>query len=69
MKMGIVTEWIVGRAKEGMTDLLAEYITVSPLLVGVSIGVYAFLNMVSKGLAKLGVIGVFLYGGMIVITN
>ncbi|RDY70342.1 hypothetical protein DXT76_13840 [Halobacillus trueperi] len=65
--MDIITGWVGGKIKEGMADLLAEYIAVSPLFIGVSIGVYALLNMFSKGLAKLGVAGVFIYGGALVV--
>lgn len=45
-----------------ITDLIASF----PILIGVSFGVYALLQMVSKRLANLGVIGVFIYGALII---
>lgn len=62
------TDWMTDKIKEGATDLLAGYISVTPILIGVSIAVYALLGMISKTLAKLGVIGVFLYGGLIILV-
>lgn len=59
-------EWFADKLKEGMTDIIANYITAFPILIGVSIGVYALISIFSKKLANLGVIGVFLYGGLIV---
>jgi len=60
-------ELIVNKLKEGASNLLAEYISALPIILGVSLGVYALLGMISKTLAKLGVVGVFLYGALIVI--
>jgi len=60
-------EWISEKIKSGMTDILADYITVIPILIGVSIPVYALLNMISKSLAKLGVVTVFIYGWLVVV--
>ena len=61
------TEWIADKIKSGATDLVISYIESLPILIGVSIGVYALLGMFSKSLAKFGVVGVFLYGGFVVI--
>lgn len=63
-----VGEWIGVKIKEGMTDILVEYISAIPILAGVSIGVYALLAMISKTFAKLGVVGVFGYGFLISLT-
>ena len=60
-------EWITNKIKSGLSDMVADYITALPILIGVSIGVYALLNMISEKLAKLGVVGVFLYGGLIIL--
>ena len=60
-------EWLVDKIKSGMTDHLMEYVSAFPILIGVSIGVYALLGMFSKTLAKIGVVGVFIYGGFVVI--
>lgn len=60
-------EWVADKIKSGMADHLAECISTFPVLIGVSIAVYALLGMFSKSLAKFGVVGVFLYGGFVVI--
>jgi hypothetical protein len=65
--MEYVGDWIGVQIKEGMTDILADYISVIPILVGVSIPVYALCSMFSKTFAKLGVVGVFGYGFLIVL--
>jgi uncharacterized membrane-anchored protein len=62
-----VGDWIGAKFKEGMTDIVLEYISVIPILVGVSIGVYALCGMFSKSFAKLGVMGVFGYGFLVVL--
>lgn len=68
MGTGIVTDYFINKIKSGATDIAIDYITALPIMIGVSIGIYALLQMVSKTLAKFGVIGVFLYGGLIVIS-
>lgn len=60
-------EWIGEKIKEGMTDIALEYISAIPILVGVSIPVYALCSMFSKTIAKLGVLGVFGYGFLVVL--
>ncbi|WP_096269422.1 hypothetical protein [Paucisalibacillus globulus] len=65
--MEYVGDWIGVKMKEGMTDIALEYISAIPILVGVSIGVYALCSMISKTFAKLGVAGVFGYGFLIVL--
>ncbi|MEN2467305.1 hypothetical protein, partial [Ornithinibacillus sp. JPR2-1] len=62
-----VGEWIGTKIKEGMTNIALDYISAIPILVGVSIGVYALLAMISKTFAKFGVVGVFGYGFLIVL--
>nr|BDD44100.1 hypothetical protein 1 [Bacillaceae bacterium] len=59
-------EKITDNLKEGMADFAADYISAFPILIGVSIGVYALISMFSSKLAKMGVIGVFLYGALII---
>lgn len=67
MNTGIVTEYVINKIKSGATDIAADYISALPILFGVSIGVYALLGMISKTLAKFSVVGVFVYGAVIVI--
>jgi|GEM_PF-3942152 len=55
-----ITERLLGGF---VTDFLAAF----PILIGVSIGVYALISMISSKLAKTGVAGVFLYGTLIVL--
>lgn len=64
---GPVTYWVETKIKGGLTDMVTDYISAAPIMIGISIGVYALLNMFSSKVAKLGVIGVFLYGGLVVI--
>jgi len=59
--------WLVDKMKSGLTDMALDYISALPILLGVSIGVYALLSMFSKRLASLGVFGVLGYGVLIVI--
>jgi len=63
----MVTDWITNKIKSGITDIIADYITAFPILIGVSIGVYALCSMFSKSFAKLAVIIVFGYGLLVVI--
>lgn len=65
--MGPATQLIINKLTNGFESFIADYITAFPVLAGVSIGVYSLIGMVSKSLAKMGVIGVFLYGALIVI--
>lgn len=60
-------DWLTDKLKDGITELAISYITALPIMVGVAIGVYALVNMVSSKLAKLGVVGVFVYGALVVI--
>lgn len=63
----IVTDWITNKIQSGAADILADYISAAPIMIGVAIGVYALLNMISSKLANIGCVGVFLYGGIIVL--
>lgn len=58
---------VMTKIKEGAADLAISYIDSLPIMLGVSIGVYALIAMFSKTLAKLGVAGVFIYGGLIIL--
>ncbi|KAA0565357.1 M23 family metallopeptidase [Bacillus sp. CH30_1T] len=49
----------------GIEHWIENYLISLPILVGVSIGVFALLNMVSKRLANLGVILTFILGGLV----
>lgn len=58
-----VWEWLYEKTiGEGLTHWVTDFISVFPLLAIISIGVYGFINMFSRSLSKLGVIGVFLLG-------
>jgi murein DD-endopeptidase MepM/ murein hydrolase activator NlpD len=46
---------------------IADFIVSLPILVGVSLAVWALLNMVSSRLATAGVVGVFLIGGLVLL--
>lgn len=60
-------DWLTDKLKEGMTDFALNYISAIPVMIGVAIGVYALVSMFSSKLAKMGVVGVFLYGALIVV--
>ncbi|MBT2599068.1 MULTISPECIES: hypothetical protein [unclassified Oceanobacillus] len=64
---GPVIEIIINKIKNGATDLVINYIESLPILLGVAIGVYALTGMISKTLANLGVVAVFLYGAFVII--
>lgn len=49
---------------EGLSHWITDFISVFPLLAVISVGVFALINMFSRSLAKLGVIGVFLLGAL-----
>ena len=66
--VGLGVEWAADQFKSVLAAFLADFITVIPVLLGVSIGMYALLGMISERLAKLGVVGVFIYGGLLVIA-
>jgi len=59
--------WIGEKAAGSAAEILADILT-SPALIVLSIGVYALLQMFSKKLAKLGVVGVFLYGSLLILV-
>ncbi|MFD2209358.1 hypothetical protein ACFSMW_06510 [Virgibacillus halophilus] len=63
-----VWDFFVDKIKSGFADIAADYITAFPIMVGVSIAVYALVSMFSSKLAKLGVVGVFAYGALVVIA-
>lgn len=54
--------------QEGMIDFVVDFITVFPILAVVSLGVYALVGMLSKRLANAGVMGVFVYGALVIIV-
>lgn len=56
------TNWITN----GFTDWLLDYITALPALAVVCVGVYSLCRMFSKTVAKWAVIGVLLYGALII---
>lgn len=58
-------DWITDKL---ISDFVTDFIAAFPILIGVSIGVYALVSMVSSKLAKVGVVGVFLYGALVVIA-
>jgi len=66
---GPITYWVESKIKGGLADMATDYILAAPIMIGVSIGVYALLNMFSSNLAKFGVAGVFVYGGIIAIAS
>lgn len=61
-----VWEWFGGKVSEvtvnNVVDFMPDLIVSLPFLVVASAGVFALINMVSKGGAKLGAIATFLYG-------
>lgn len=63
----ILNDWMVSKFTNGLESFISDYISALPILLGVSIGVYALIAMMSKSLAKLGVVAVFLYGMIVVI--
>lgn len=65
---GWIEGWAIDKAQSGLESFVLDLITATPILVGVSIGVYALLNMVSSKLAKLGVFTVFAYGSLVIIV-
>lgn len=64
---GVMAKQFVDKIKSGYADFLVDYLSAFPILIGVSIGVYALLNMISSKLANLGVGGVFVYGALVII--
>lgn len=62
-----IVDLIQDKAKSGITDIAVDYITAFPILIGVSLGVYAFASMFSKSFAKLWVMFNFAYGFIIVL--
>lgn len=66
---GYVTKglnWIGEKVTGEVAEILVDVLT-SPVIVVLSIGVYALLQMFSRRLAKMGVIGVFIYGALVVL--
>lgn len=72
MKMPIdyIRELVEEKGKEiiinGIQDYLIDFVSVFPILTAVAFGTYICFSMVSKTLAKVGVIGVFFYGAIVV---
>lgn len=62
-------EWIGDKLKNSMADLVFEYISAMPIMLGVAFGVYALGNMISSKLAKYGSAGVFVYGALITVAS
>ena len=65
--MSFVSNWITDQLVNGLESFLLDLIVSLPILIGVSIGVYVLIGMVSKTLAKFGVGCVFVYGGLIIL--
>ena len=63
-----VGEWIVGKVQSGLENYVIDFITVSPILLGVSVGVYGLFNMFSSKLAKFSVFLVLLYGFLVIVV-
>ena len=63
----MIIDWITTKIKSGIADIAVDYISVLPILAGVSIAVYALCSMFSKSFAKLAVVFVFGYGLLIII--
>lgn len=61
-------DWTMGKIKDMAINFANEFIIVTPVLVGISIGVYALFNMFSNRLATLAVKGVFIYGALLVLV-
>lgn len=61
-------ELALDKIKEGAADIVINYIEALPVILGVSIGVYALINMFSSKLAKLGVVAIFAYGGLVTVS-
>lgn len=59
------SEWVAEKFKTHLADLFIDYLTVSPIVIGVSAAVYFLVGMFSKTLAKLGVVAVVLYSGVV----
>lgn len=49
---------------EGLSYFITDFISVLPILAVISVGVFALINMFSRSLAKFGVIGTFILGGL-----
>lgn len=62
-------DWIHGKLTEvtinNVTAFIEDLALAFPIITVVSIGVYCFLNMFSKSIAKLGALGTGLYGILI----
>lgn len=67
MIKGPIIQLFEDKIKSGITDLVADYITAIPILLGVSVAVYAVCNMFSSKLANLSVFGVFVYGALVIL--
>ena len=60
--------WLGNKLASGfIQDWIANYMLVLPVLLGVSIGVWGLLNMISGRLANLGVGFVMVLGGLLII--
>jgi len=47
--------------KKSLTEVFIEYLTVSPIVIGVSVVVYVLVGLFSKTLARMSVVALFLY--------
>lgn len=63
----ILNDWITTKLTSTLESFVLDLISALPYLLGVSVGVYVLIAMVSKGLAKLGVGFVFIYGMFVLI--
>lgn len=66
-----IRDFVEEKGKEfiisGIHDYLLDFVEVLPILAAVAFGTYILFRMVSKTLAKIGVVGVFFYGGIVII--
>lgn len=63
---GLLREKLTEFTIDGFTDYLADFALAFPIIAVVSCGVYALINMFSKGAAKWGAIGTVIYGLLII---
>lgn len=53
--------WLQDKAKSSLGDMFIEYLTVAPIVIGVSFIVYILVGLISKTAAKICVFGLFIY--------
>jgi len=68
-KKGAATLVLENKIKEGVANFASDFLAALPIVVGVSVAVYALVSMISSKLAKMGVAVVFIYGALVVIVS